>query len=456
MNEKCGMRAGRLSTGVLIASATAMGAVTASAADLPSKTPAAPAIPALTSVDWSGFYLGGHIGWGRALSRGTYDDGADILPIDFGGDGFLYGALGGYNWQAGRLVYGIEIDGTWGELDTSRIDFDRDQQRIKTNTLASARFRSGAAIDNVYLFGSIGIGYAHSKFTVTGDLPNPASRDIDGWGLASGLGIEYAITPNWSLRGEYLYYAISAREGLSNLTTDSEAADFAKVDGIHVARVAASYRFNGSQAARGFAYASAPAMDWSGFYVGAHGGYGGSRIVGVYDEAGDSGSFDLEPTGIAGGLQAGYNIQRGAWVFGIEADGTWADVSDERTDIEGDTQELKTSAFASVRGRIGVAADNRLYYITAGWGLVKSKLSVFEPNTSASTSFTSHGVVIGSGVDWAFNPNWSVRLEGLTYLTDNRKSIPALTFDSDRQDFVRQDLAAVIRVGVNYRFGGPN
>ncbi len=278
------MRAGRLLTSIaLIASATALNAVAASAADLPAKTRAAPAIPALTSADWSGFYLGGHAGWGSALSRGNYDDLSDMAPIDFAGDGFLYGALAGYNWQTGRLVYGIEIDGTWGALDASRVDREADQQRIETNMLASARYRSGAAIDNVFLFGSIGVGYAQSQVTVIGsDVPSPASRDIDGWGLASGFGAEYAITPNWSLRGEYIFYAINARKRLASLTSDSEATDFAKVDGIHVARLAASYRFNGSQAARGVA--SAPAMDWSGFYVGAHGGYGGSRILGVYDE----------------------------------------------------------------------------------------------------------------------------------------------------------------------------
>ncbi len=173
-------------------------------------------------------------------------------------------------------------------------------------------------------------------------------------------------------------------------------------------------------------------------------------------KSGDSGSFDMDPAGVIGGLQVGYNMQRGAWVYGIEADGSWGGMSDDRLDSNGNTQKLKTTSLASVRGRIGVAADNWLYYITGGWGMVNSKLSVVDAGTPASTSFTSHAVVIGSGVDWAFTPNWSVRLEGLTYLTDNRNSITTLTATSDVHDFVRQDLVAVVRVGINYRFGGPN
>lgn len=429
-------------------------ALAASAADIPrkiaAKDPAPAAVAALTATDWSGLYLGGHVGWGSALSRGTYDDIDDSRAIDFAAHGFLYGAQVGYNWQLGRLVYGIEVDGTWGSLKDSRTDNNADRQRMTTDFLGSVRFRSGAAIDNIWVYGTIGLGYAQSKFTVTGDIPNPASQKLDGWGIVSGLGAEVAVAPNWSLRGEYLYYAINKRADIPNLTTDSDPADFVKLDGVHVARLAANYRFNGSQGR-----AAAPAVNWAGFYIGAHGGYGSSRILGAYDEFGDNGAFDIDPRGGVGGLQAGYNIQSGAWVYGVEADGSWSGMKKDRTDTEGDNQTLKTDRLASVRGRIGVAADNRLYYVTGGWGLVRSQLDVFE-NNRASKAFDSNGLVIGSGMDWAFSPNWSVRLEGLTYLMNKAVNTSTLTGDADGKDFVRQDAVKVIRVGVNYRFGGLN
>jgi outer membrane immunogenic protein len=447
------MRAGGLVTRITLgAGAAALSVLAASAADLPARVarPSAIAPVALTSADWSGFYLGGHVGWGQALSRGTYDDFNDTGAIDFKADGFVGGAQAGYNWQFGRLVYGVEVDGTWGSLDTSRRDVEDDTQKMKTDFLGSLRFRSGAAIDNIWIYGTIGVAYAQSKFTVTGDVPNPASRSVDGWGWVSGFGAEYAIAPNWSVRAEYLYYDISKRTGIPSLTGDSFPTDFVKIDGIHVVQIGANYRFGGAQAR-----ASGPAANWSGFYVGAHGGYGKSRILGTYDEAGDNGSFDFDPKGAVGGLQAGYNFQNGAWVYGIEVDGSWSGMKGDRIDRERDSEKLKTTSLASVRGRIGVAAGSQLYYVTAGWGMVNSKLDVVEGGTPANTSFKSSGLVVGSGMDWALDPNWSVRLEGLTYLVDKRRNLPSLTGDSEPQDFVRQDLVAVVRVGVNYRFGGP-
>ena len=87
--------------------------------------------------------------------------------------------------------------------------------------------------------------------------------------------------------------------------------------------------------------------------------------------------------------------------------------------------------------------------------MINSKLDVVEGGNPASQGLRSSGLVIGSGVDWAFNPNWSVRLEGLTYFANKSKAMPALTGDSDIQDYIKQDAVAVLRVGVNYRFGGP-
>jgi len=428
-------------------------AFAASAADIPSKLPvkARAAAPALTAVDWTGFYLGGHAGGGWAMSRGTYDDTNDFGPIDFSSGGFLGGAQAGYLWQAGRLVYGVEIDGSWGSIESSRTDNEGDQQRMETKLLTSARIRTGATIDNALIFGTIGLAYVRSEFTVVGDVPNPASVDVNGFGLVSGVGAEFALAPNWSLRGEYLYYAINKDVGIPALTGDSSARDFVKLDGIHVARVAANYRFNASAARL-----AAPAANWTGLYLGAHGGYGLSRIIGGYDEDGNHGAFDIDPRGFAGGGQIGFNWQNGALVYGIEADGTWGGMEDDRTDLEGDRQTLKTTALASVRGRVGIAADQKLYYVTAGWGYAQSKLDVREAGVTSSVSFDSNGAVVGSGMDWAYTPNLSFRLEGLTYLLDNKVGTSTLTADSNAQDFVRQSTVKVIRAGVNYRFGGPN
>jgi outer membrane immunogenic protein len=269
--------------------------------------------------------------------------------------------------------------------------------------------------------------------------------------MVSGFGAEVALAPNWSVRGEYLYYTVNKREDLTTLTDVSAPVDYVKIDGVHVVRFAANYRFNGSQARM-----AAPAAHWAGFYAGAHAGYGRSRLTGIYDGGGINGSFDIDPKGIVGGGQVGFNFQSGAWVYGIEADGTGSAMKGDRTDAEGDTQTLKTTSLMSVRGRVGIAAGDRLYYITGGWGQGRSKLDVVEGGSPASVTLTTSGPVIGSGVDWAFAPNWSARLEGLTYLFEKTANIGTLTGDSEPGDFVRQSTVNVIRAGVNYRFGGPN
>lgn len=451
------MRRGRLAAHVaMTAAGTMLTALAALAADIPAMParPAAAVVPAagvLTATDWTGFYVGGHVGHGWVESRGTYDDFGDAGPMDFTAKGFVGGAQGGYLWHIGRLVYGVEADATFGSLDAHRSDNDGAVQRMKTDFLGSGRLITGAAIDNILIFGSIGVGYAQTKFSVAGDPDfGPSSAKVNGWGIASSLGVEMALAPNWSLRGEYIYYGIHKSADLPRLPPASDATDFVKVDGIHVARLAVNYRFNGLQPR-----AVEPAPNWAGFYAGGHAGYGHARIVGVFNENNDRGSFDIDPRGFAGGLQAGYNLQSGAIVYGIEADGTWTGMKDDRTEADGDTQSLKTSALASVRGRAGIAAGTRMYYLTGGWGFTRAELDVVQGGRPRSVDFDAHGVVIGSGFDWACGPNWSVRLEGLTYLFDKRAGIAGLTPASDPQDYLRQSTVGVIRAGANYRFGGP-
>jgi outer membrane immunogenic protein len=418
---------------------------TALAADMPVKAP--PLAPPVTN--WAGFYVGAHGGWGSAQFTGTYDDGGDFGPMDFPVRGGVLGGQIGYNFQFGRIVHGVELDGSWANINGDVVDNDGDRREFKTNFLGSLRYRGGITADNVLLYSTIGLGYARSKFTVTGDVPSPASVQMNRWGLVTGLGAEWALAPNWSVRAEYLYYYFGKTVGIPNLSSDSEPTDFVRIDGINVVRVGANYRFGGTVSRP----ASAPATNWTGFYIGAHAGYGLSRIPGVYDEAGDNGAFAINPKGFVGGGQIGYNWQSGVWVYGVEADGTWGAMKRSRVDTENDTEELKTNLLASGRVRVGISAEDKLFYLTGGIGYARSKLIVTgDVPSPATATLSSWGPVVGSGVEWAFAPKWSLRVEGLTYLFNNRKDLPALTNDSDPQDYIRQSTVWVTRAGLNYRF----
>lgn len=413
------------------------------------------AASAQTAINWSGLYVGAHAGFASGDLRGHYNETGDDFPGDQTTAGGIFGLQGGYNWQFGRRVYGFEIDVTGGDISKSFLQGDiatPSTARFETTLLTSARFRSGIAIDNTLLFSSIGVGFGKSKLSVND--PNVGifvTRNFDAPALVSGFGVDWRFAPHWSLRAEYLYYYFGKRHDLPALTSDSSDFDFFKLNGVHAIRIAANYHFNAAMPIM-----SAPAMNWRGWYGGIHVGYGRSEIPGMYDEFGDIGALDIDPVGFAGGLYAGRNWQMGAWVYGLEIDGTWTGMRDDRIDSEGDYQKLKTTAFGSVRARLGIAADNKLFYLTGGVGVVRSSFFVDEGGgVTASRSLTSWGPVIGSGLECAWRGNWSFRLEGLTYLLDHRISIAGLTPDSFPTDYLKQRNLYTVRAGLTYRFGGP-
>lgn len=427
---------------VLLSTAAAL------ATDLPAKAPNIyKAAPGITAVDWTGWYVGGHIGYGWGEYRGTFRDIVDEGALDMVGGGLLGGGQLGYLWQTGRSVYGVEVDGSWGNLSKSRTDAVA-TEKFKTDFIGSARFISGITVDNLLLFSSIGIAYQQTDFTV--NLPAAASQSLNSVGIASGFGLEWALAPNWSARAEYLYYSFDKRKDIAGLTGASSTYDFVKIDNVQAIRFGVNYRPGMSIKQT----AAAPAGNWSGGYIGAHAGYGGSSIIGAYDEEGDSGSFHIDPKGFLGGGQMGWNWQNRAWVYGVELDGTWSGMDKDRIDREGDKEKLKTSALASLRARIGLSAGNQLFYVTGGIGYVQSSLTVTGSDTPspAKATLASWGPVIGSGAEWMFAQNWTARIEGLTYLVDRKKAITTLTDDSDSEDFIHQRSVTVIRAGLNYRY----
>ena len=156
------------------------------------------------------------------------------------------------------------------------------------------------------------------------------------------------------------------------------------------------------------AYSKAPAMvapltNWTGFYIGAMGGY-----------AAENTSDPLAMKGGFAGATVGYNWQFGTFVAGLEADGAWANISQSSTDLLlGVTTSAKLDASATVRGRVGVAFDQVLLYGTAGLALADAKLSTTALGLTLSDSKTLTGWTAGAGVEWMFMPRWSLKAEYL-------------------------------------------
>jgi outer membrane immunogenic protein len=144
-----------------------------------------------------------------------------------------------------------------------------------------------------------------------------------------------------------------------------------------------------------------PAINWSGFYIGAMGGYASETGA---NSAGIKGGF--------GGGTVGYNWQFGTFVAGIEADGAWGNAGVLQT-VAGTTLAQKVDALATVRGRIGVAFDHVLLYGTGGLASADSKASATALGVTLNDNKTQTGWTVGAGLEWMFVPRWSLKAEYL-------------------------------------------
>jgi outer membrane immunogenic protein len=163
-----------------------------------------------------------------------------------------------------------------------------------------------------------------------------------------------------------------------------------------------------------------PAASWTGFYLGIQGGAVSHR--GKFEETSlfpALGSGDADKVGGIIGGYLGYNLQQGAVVYGLEADGSWvgAKATSSWPALGGNTNvSFDVNWLATVRGRLGIASDLTLFYVTGGvaFGGVKNSavaLSGGVPFDSISQSETRVGWTVGGGVERRFGSNWTGRAE---------------------------------------------
>jgi outer membrane immunogenic protein len=189
------------------------------------------------------------------------------------------------------------------------------------------------------------------------------------------------------------------------------------------------------------AAAVAPGYNWTGFYVGAMGGYGWSR----------SGGRDWDG-GFAGGT-IGANWQMSNIVLGLEAEGAWSDIGRTlTTGVIGASDRVQ--AFGSITGRLGLAIDNFLIYGKGGFAAADNKISLTMLGVTASDTKTHTGYTVGGGVEYGFTPTWSAKAEYLFahYQSENYfANILPPGAASGAFD------VHTVKAGINYRFGwgGP-
>jgi outer membrane immunogenic protein len=207
----------------------------------------------------------------------------------------------------------------------------------------------------------------------------------------------------------------------------------------------------------------APIYDWTGFYIGANGGWGQTRNCWDFLDAGGfavaSGCRDRSG-GLAGG-QIGYRWQMNQWVFGLEAQGDWADLSNTRVSLFDPffSTRVKTDGIGLFTGQIGYAWNAALFYVKGGAAVTSNRFSILETFSGielASASSTRWGGAIGVGFEYGFTPNWSFGVEyNHLFMGDANNSFSGLTpvaaaFVNNR---ISQDVD-MVTVRLNYRFGG--
>jgi outer membrane immunogenic protein len=220
----------------------------------------------------------------------------------------------------------------------------------------------------------------------------------------------------------------------------------------------------------------APVYNWGGFYLGLNAGGASSHncwnltanAAGPTPTQPSEGCSDA-PGAVVGG-QVGYRWQATNWVFGVEAQGDWANLKGSNFDAFGTfgglpfLNQTKTDAIGLFTGQVGYAWNNWLWYGKGGAavthdtynGVVATAVGAFPVGTAFDgASETRWGGVAGVGVEYGFAPNWSVALE-YDHLFMGRSSnnviTPAGVFD--RTESIKQDVdMGTIRL--NYRFGGP-
>ena len=233
--------------------------------------------PGCCALSWTGFYVGVHAGYGWG---GSGDIHTSYLPSPaaFNGQpfstgidpsGFLGGGQIGYNLQSGSLVYGVEADLSWSNVEDSARSApfllfggaplnatSSHTFRQELDWLGTVRARLGFLVSpSTLAYVTGGLAYGRTSYSAFSDIspPNPAlqfagsDRKTDiGWTI--GAGSEMRLGSNWSLKGEYLYYDLGENTLVAN-RVGAGPAGFAVTSRFestgHIARVGINYKFGG-------------------------------------------------------------------------------------------------------------------------------------------------------------------------------------------------------------------
>jgi outer membrane immunogenic protein len=196
------------------------------------------------------------------------------------------------------------------------------------------------------------------------------------------------------------------------------------------------------------------AYNWTGIYLGMNGGFGTGNSNWSDGPIGTTGSFPT--SGFLIGGTAGINYQIGRYVFGIEGDGDWTNLSGNSGSTCGAITAVLTPPvgcqtqsqwLATVRGRVGYAFDRFMPYITGG--LAVGDIQAAAPGLPGGTG-TNAGWTVGGGLEFALPGSWTAKAEYL------HVDLGAFNCGTGCGGLPNQNVSLhqdIVRAGVNYHFG---
>jgi outer membrane immunogenic protein len=346
--------------------------------------------PAAAGFNWSGFYVGIGGGFG-AVSYG----GSPVGFGGFGGGGGFGEVTAGYDYMlTNRILLGGFIDANLGNIGA--------EARIGPFTLLELENRYGfdAGLRLGYVLNGSTIGYALGGYTwrqvnaSSALIGGSEHENMDGYML--GLGMETAISRNWTIKTEYRY---------SRYDLDAGGGD--EINPItHTFHIAANYRFgagNGTAAA-----IASPVYDWSGFYVGASVGAGqavNDTSLGIPVLFGLNG---LSGDGIFGELNAGYDHDFGGFVAGVMVDGSYSGIKSDFV-LGGPDTDLTGDYGFDILGRLGMKVNpSTLAYVLGGYSWAHFKLNA---GGGGDFDWSSSGYSVGGGLETAVASHTTLGIE---------------------------------------------
>ena len=265
----------RLSSAAIAAASTIAFAQIAAGADMAVKAPIAPvAIP----YNWTGFYIGGHLGYGfedssvgitgntpavaALISLGTIPGSLSTDPT-----GWLTGIQLGYNYEIGKFVIGAETDLSLADIQNKSsfghvgpilpFAFYTTTAEQRMQWFGTLRARLGfTPINNLMIYGTGGLAYGRVEYA--GNINRSAilvnfnilgSDTVTKTGWTAGGGVEYALSNRWSVKGEYLYYDLGSETltGVQNpppIILTQNSANYAFVTRGSIVRLGINFKLN--------------------------------------------------------------------------------------------------------------------------------------------------------------------------------------------------------------------